>query len=70
MLYFCTFTGLVGEDHRQLLLGKGLQLLLRSGVVLVVRVDRRVQRSGVGEDGAGHVADEDRYWSCETLTSS
>ena len=26
--------------------------------------------SGVGKDGAGHVADEERYWSCETLTSS
>jgi hypothetical protein len=52
------------------LVGKGVQLLLRSGVVLVIRIDRRLKRSGVGKDGAGHVADEERYWSCETLTSS
>jgi hypothetical protein len=51
-------------------LGKGLQLFLRAGVVLIIGIDRRVQRSGVGKDRAGHVADEDRYWSCETLTSS
>ncbi len=46
---------------------KGLQLLLSALVVLVIGIDRSIQRSRIGENGPRHL--DARYRSCEMLTS-
>ena len=50
--------------------GQGSATISALGVILIMRIDRCIQRSDVGKDRAGHVADEDRYWSHETVASS
>ena len=58
----------VGEDDRQPLPLKGLQLFLRALVIVVIAIDRSIQRSRIGENGPHHFAAI--YRSCEMLMSS